>query len=145
MDPRVLQALAEWEGSVPSDETADPIWTLNCYRVARYLVDMVATDAAALRVHADAKTIGQLTRAVASIGANLSEGYSRRTSSDRARFYGYALGSAREASLWYRSIAPFLAPHVLELRMLLLSQERRLLVGMLKAVQKASGSRFESG
>ncbi|HID86326.1 MAG TPA: four helix bundle protein, partial [Anaerolineae bacterium] len=40
-------------------------------------------------------------RAVGSIGANIAEGYSRRSGKDQARFYEYSLGSAREARTWY--------------------------------------------
>jgi four helix bundle protein len=43
----------------------------------------------------------QLYRALGSIRANLAEGYSRSSGRDRARFYEYALGSAREAREWY--------------------------------------------
>ncbi len=38
---------------------------------------------------------------VGSIRANIAEGYSRGTGKDRARFYEYALGSARESRDWY--------------------------------------------
>ena len=52
----------------------------------------------------DRRTIGladQLYRSLGSIGANLAEGYSRGTGKDRAHFYEYALGSARESRDWY--------------------------------------------
>jgi four helix bundle protein len=39
---------------------------------------------------------GQLRRAAVSIGANLAEGYGRRTSTELARFVRIALGSASE-------------------------------------------------
>jgi len=145
MDPRVLQVLGEWEPTVSADETADPIWQLKSYRVARCLVDLVARDAASLALRVDALTVGQLTRAVASIGANLSEGYSRRSTADRARFYGYALGSAREAALWYRSVAPFLDRRSVEIRMAFLAQERMLVMGMVRSVQRNGGPAFERG
>ena len=145
MNPRVQQVLDEWEPTVTADETADPIWQLKCYRVARCLVDHSARDAVALVPSVDLKTVGQLSRAVASIGANLAEGYSRRSAADRSRFYGYALGSTREAALWYRSVAPFLDRASLELRMAFLAQERMLLLGMLKSVQRGRGPAFEPG
>ena len=104
------------------DETADPIWQLKCYRVARCLIDHAAGDVVALMRVVDPKTVGQLSRAVGSIGANLAEGYSRRSAADRSRFYGYALGSTREATLWYRSVAPFLDRSSLELRMAFLAR-----------------------
>jgi four helix bundle protein len=43
----------------------------------------------------------QLIRAVGSISANIAEGYSRGSGKDQARFYEYALGSARESRGWY--------------------------------------------
>jgi four helix bundle protein len=43
------------------------------------------------------------------VSANIGEGYSRRSGRDRARFYEYALGSAREARDWY-----YKARHVLD-------------------------------
>jgi four helix bundle protein len=49
-------------------------------------------------------TIGlsdRLYRAAGSISSNLAEGYSRGTDGDRARFYEYTLGSARESRDWY--------------------------------------------
>lgn len=145
MNPRVQQVLDEWEPTVAADETADPIWQLKCYRVARCLVDHAACDVVALAPSVDPKTVGQLSRAVASIGANLAEGYSRRSAADRSRFYGYALGSTREAALWYRSVAPFLDRPSLELRMAFLAQERMLLLGMFKSVQRGRGPAFEPG
>ena len=145
MNPRVQQALDEWEPLVGIDETADPIWQLKCYRVARCLIDLVARDVVELGRAADPKTVGQLSRAVSSIGANLAEGYSRRSSADRSRFYGYALGSTREAALLYRSVAPFLESASLELRMAFLAQERMLLLGLLKSVQRRGGPAFEPG
>ena len=50
------------------------------------------------------RTIGlsdRLHRALGSISANLAGGYSRGTDGDRARFYEYARGSARESRDWY--------------------------------------------
>lgn len=98
-----------------------------------------------MRSRVDDATLSQLSRAVASIGANLSEGYSRRSVSDRARFYGYAMGSARESALWYRAVSPMLGHTELELRMLFLAQERMLLMGMIRSVQRAGGKKFEAG
>ena len=145
MNPHVQQSLDAWEPSVAPDETADPIWQLKCYRVARCLIDHTAGDVVALMSTVDPKTVGQLSRAVGSIGANLAEGYSRRSAADRSRFYGYALGSTREATLWYRCVAPFLDRASLELRMGFLAQERMLLIGMLKSVQRGGGPAFEPG
>jgi len=136
MDPLVERTLAEWESTVDREEVTDPLWRLYAYRVARCLLDQANEDALVLTPVADPKTVSQLVRAVSSVGANVSEGYSRRTGSDRARFYSYALGSSREAMVWYRTVARHLEAKLLSLRMAFLVQERRLLIGMLKSAQR---------
>jgi four helix bundle protein len=145
MDTQVEKVLEVWAAKVPVEETADPIWNLHAYRVARCLVDQVENDRSELAARVDSATFSQLSRSVASIGANLAEGYSRRSGADRARFYGYALGSAREAMLWYRSVAWALDGTALALRMAFLVQQRRLLLGMLKAVQRQVTPPFVKG
>lgn len=145
MDVIVEQALADWATTIESGETADPIWNLLGYRIARCLVDQAQGDGVHLINHVDPKTVSQLSRAVASIGANIAEGYSRRSVADRSRFYGYALGSTREATVWYRSVASTLDAPTLALRMAFLAQERRLIIGMLKSVQREGGPPFEAG
>jgi four helix bundle protein len=145
MDVIVEQALADWAPTIEAGETADPIWNLLAYRIARCLVDQAQGDSEHLVRHVDPKTVSQLSRAVASIGANIAEGYSRRSAADRSRFYGYALGSAREATVWYRSVASNLDATTLALRMAFLAQERRLIMGMVKSVQREGGPPFETG
>lgn len=65
-----------------------------------------------------------------SISANLAEGYSRGTGRDRARFYEYALGSARESRDWYYKGRHILGPAVTTHRLNLLTQIIRLLLTM---------------
>jgi four helix bundle protein len=145
MDTIVERALAEWAPTIGAGEIADPIWNLLAYRIARCLVDQAQGDSAQLVTQVDPKTVSQLSRSVASTGANIAEGYSRRSAADRSRFYGYALGSAREATIWYRSMALSLDASTLALRMAFLAQERRLIIGMLKSVQREGGPPFEAG
>ena len=145
MDTIVERALADWAPTIGADEIGDPILNLVAYRIARCLVDQAQGDSAHLVKHADPKTVSQLSRAVASIGANIAEGYSRRSAADRSRFYGYALGSTREATVWYRSVATNIDAATLALRMAFLAQERRLIMGMLKSVQREGAPPFESG
>ena len=73
----------------------------------------------------------QLYRAVGSICANIQEGYSRGTGKDRARFYEYALGSARESRGWYYRGRKILADIVVQHRLNLLNQIIRLLLTMI--------------
>jgi len=143
MDTIIEQTLAKWEQSIAREEVTDPVWRIHAYRVARCLLDQANSDAVVLATRADEKTLRQLVRAVGSISANVAEGYSRRTGADRSRFYSYALGSSREAMVWYRTVAHGLDAETLGVRMAFLVQERRLLIGMLKAVQRNGGPSFE--
>ena len=93
---------AEWLKSVPETITNDPLWNQESYRLALFAAELAWHDAT--KLFRDARTrelAGQLIGAVGSIGANISEGYSRGYPKDRARFYEYALGSAWEARTWY--------------------------------------------
>jgi four helix bundle protein len=75
--------------------------------------------------------LDQLIRAVGSIGANIAEGYSRGSARDRARFYEYALGSAREARDWYWKVRHGLDEATLAARLSLMTQLVRLLLRMM--------------
>jgi hypothetical protein len=57
----------------------------------------------------------------------------------RSRFYSYALGSVREAIWWYSALEDELGDRVVVERVESLSRIRRLLVGILKAVQARQG------
>ena len=74
---------------------------------------------------------GQLYAAVASISANLKEGYSRSSGRDRARFFEYALGSARETEVWYEASKRLLTPKILEARASSLAEIKRLLLAII--------------
>ena len=73
----------------------------------------------------------QLVRAIGSVGAQIAEGYSRRSRADRIRFYEYALGSTEEAITWYETARPVLDASVLEARLAGLVSIRRLLLVMI--------------
>ena len=142
MDIELLAELATWEESVSPAETGDPLWKLHAYRVSRYLLDCCLTDIRDAAPPMHAQTVDQLRRAVASISANLSEGYSRRTPSERVRFYSYALGSIREATVWYTTVRAHMPSGRLQHRMALIAQVRRLLLGMLGSVNRAGATPF---
>ncbi|MGC9349135.1 MAG: four helix bundle protein [Anaerolineae bacterium] len=92
----------EWEESVPDELKRDALWTVEAYRLALFASDLTWRDLQKLATERRTRSLAdQLYRAVGSIGANLAEGYSRSTGHDRARFYEYALGSARESREWY--------------------------------------------
>ena len=91
-----------WERAVSSPFQNDPIWRMTAFRMSVYLLDQVWDDIQLLRRHRVLDPVSaQLYRAVGSIGANLSEGYTRSSGMDRVRLYEYALGSTRESQLWY--------------------------------------------
>lgn len=73
----------------------------------------------------------QLYHSLGSISANIAEGYSKSSGKDRARFYEYALGSARKARDWYFKSRHILIPTLIEQRLDYLSQIIRLLLTIL--------------
>jgi four helix bundle protein len=92
-----------WSATLPADVTADPLWRMAVYRLALFLMDVAWGDATVLDRGITRPVAVQLYRAVASVPANIAEGYGRQSGRDRARFYEYALCSAREAAVWYRA------------------------------------------
>ncbi len=124
----------EWVASVPPEITDDTLWRLEAYRLALLATDLAWSDVCKLA--ADRKTVGpsdQLYRAVGSIAANIAEGYSRRSGKDQARFYEYALGSAREARGWYYQGRHVLGKEVTAHRLDLVTQIIRSLLTIIPA------------
>ena len=110
--------------------TSDRLWQVAAFRTAMHLIDDARVDTEQLsRARLYEPTSRQLFRAVGSIAANLSEGYSRSTGLDRARFFEYSLGSVRESLVWYYAgrrviglrLADDRAARLVELRRLLLT------------------------
>jgi four helix bundle protein len=124
----------EWLAAVPPEFTQDPLWRMEVYRLSVFAGDLAWRDVS--KLIKDKRTIGladQLYRAIGSIGANVAEGYSRRSGKDQARFYEYALGSAREARGWYRQGRHVLSEAVAAHRVGLLTQIARLLLTIIPA------------
>jgi four helix bundle protein len=122
---------AEWVKSVPKEITEDSLWKMEAYRLALFAADLAWCDCTKLMQDKRTRGLaGQLYEAVGSIGANLSEGYSRGTGKDRARFYEYSLGSARESRTWYYDGRHILGETVTQHRLRFLSQLIRLLLSM---------------
>ena len=120
-----------WAKTVPAEMTGDSLWKMEAYRLALFAADLGWHDVTKLT--GDRRTLdvaSQLYRALGSIEANISEGYSRGTGRDRARFYEYALGSARESRGWYYKGRYVLGESVTEHRLKLLTQMVRLLLAM---------------
>jgi four helix bundle protein len=138
-------ALVEWESRQHEAITGDPVWRLNCYREALFLLEGVRQDVKELgRPAAHVGAASQLLSAVGSVAANIAEGYGRPTTADRVRFFSYALGSAREAIAWYMTIRPSTDDAGVEERIVRLARIRRMLIGLLTRLRTRSGRPFDS-
>lgn len=123
---------AEWEQTISNSIKADSLWKMKAYRLATLMGDLAWHDATKLAQ--DRRTFGvsdQLYRAVGSLGANLAEGYSMGTGKNRARYYEYALGSARESRDWYHKGRHILGTAVFEHRIQILAEIIKLLLTMI--------------
>ena len=133
----MLRAEKEWTGyedwaeTVPEEIAGDSLWKMEAYRLALFASDIGWHDVTKL-MH-DKRTLDlsdQFYRALGSISANLAEGYSRGTGKDRARFYEYALGSARECRDWCYKGRYVLGLEIADHRIRLLTRIIRLLLTM---------------
>jgi four helix bundle protein len=105
---------------------------MRVYRLACELVRESWEDADKLTRHrAMEKIAAQLYAAVGSIAANLGEGYAHSSGKDRARIFEYALGSARESIVWFRSAEPVLGADVVATRVDKLDEIRRMLMAII--------------
>jgi four helix bundle protein len=89
------------------------------------------------------ETATQLYGAIGSARANLAEGYGRSAGRERARFFEYALGPARESREWYVHARHVLGePRVLR-RTVILDEIVRMLLAIIprereRAIRKAT-------
>ncbi len=121
----------EWEATVHEMITGDALWRVQAYRLALFAADIGWEDVTSLAQDRRTRALSdQLYRALGSVSANIAEGYSRGTGKDRARFYEYALGSARESRDWYYKARHVLDDAVIEHRLSLQTQIIRLLLKM---------------
>lgn len=123
---------ATWNQTVPQAITGDPLWKVEAYRLALFLVDIGWQDVT--KLVSDKRTLSlsdQLYRALGSISANIAEGYSKSSGKDRVRFYEYALGSARETRGWFYKGRHLLGETVTHHRLQLTAQIIRLLLTMI--------------
>lgn len=107
---------------------------MEVYRLSLFSIDLAWHDVS--KLIRDKRTISladQLNRAVGSISANIAEGYSRQSGRDQARFYEYALGSARETRNWYYQGRHILTEVVASHRMGLMTQIIRQLLAIIPA------------
>lgn len=135
----------EWQITVSDDIKNDMLWKMSVYKYALFIGEIGWFDVTKLqgdpRLY---KVSNQLYGALGSISANISEGYSRGSNKERAHFYEYALGSARESRDWYYKSRHVLGAHVFQHRLELLTQIIRLLLTMIpqergKSLHEESG------
>ena len=120
-----------WKEQVPDEIRKDPLWEIEVYRLSLFASDVCWRDTGTLREERRTRSLAdQLYRSVGSISANVAEGFSRGTGKDRARFYEYALGSARESRDWYFKGRFVLGEEVVAHRHNLMTQIIRLLLVM---------------
>lgn len=139
MDPLEIE-FAKWETITPPELFGDPIWKLPAYRISRFLAMAVQTDADMIRKRST-RVAEQLESSVDSVRINISEGYGRLHGRERARFYEYALGSAREAREWYAKADRYLAPGTAVGRAKLLTRAIKILTVAIPQERAGSSER----
>jgi four helix bundle protein len=146
--PDLVTVYDRWVGRLPESVTADSIWKVSAYKQSLYARKRAWPDSVKTSRHRLGEPIGrQLYRSVASIAANIADGWSRTTGLDRARFFEYALSSAREAIVWYLAASPMLGPALTAERIARLAQLRRLLLVRIQTerVRRGRVSRTSTG
>lgn len=122
---------AEWEKGVPAVIREDLLCKMKVYRDSLFLSDICWRDVSKLAKDARVRSLAsQLYRSVGSICANLEEGYSKNSAKDRARFYEYALGSARESRGWYYRGRHILSEAVSDHRIEMLTEIVKMLLAI---------------
>ncbi len=128
-----------WIETVSKEIKADALWQMRVYKLALFAGDIAWYDVSKLMQDLRTRSLAdQLYRASGSVSANIAEGYSRSTGKDRARFYTYALGSARESRDWYHKSLPILGPRVTEHRIQLYTEIIRLLLTIVQRQRTAT-------
>jgi four helix bundle protein len=123
---------AEWEATLPAAFRRDPIWRTPAYRYGLWLANLAKQDVKVLHGDRDSRNnADQLLRAVEAISSNLSEGYACATGPERARYYGYALTSTREAIDWYLKAREVLGDEVFDQRYSVLERVIRILTAII--------------
>jgi four helix bundle protein len=120
-----------WLNTIPKEISNDAVWNLKVYRAALYISDLCWQDTQLIKDHRYFSLADQLYRAVGSISANITEGYSRKSLKEKARFYEIALGSARESKGWYFKSRHILGAKLALHRIKLLTSVIKLLLSMI--------------
>ena len=135
---------SEWLEQIPDGIRGDLLWSMEVYRTALFAADISWHDLVPLqKVQGTRGLTDQLYRAVCSVSANIAEGYSKSGAKDRARFYEYALGSARESRDWYYKARHILGNEVTNHRLVELTSVIRLLITMIPRQRAAPNLRSD--
>ncbi|MBI2333047.1 MAG: four helix bundle protein [Chloroflexi bacterium] len=131
--------------TVPGEITQDPLWGLEVYRLGFFIADITWDDTEALFKNSSTRNAAdQIRRSLDSISANIAEGYSRSTGKDRARYFEYSLGEAREARERIYKVRRVMKPEVVVHRLKILTQIVKMLNGFVPT-QRKKGIREEQG
>jgi four helix bundle protein len=118
----------EWILTVPEEIKRDPLWSLEVYRLGLLIGDISWDDTECLDNSSHTRgAADQIRRSLDSVSANIAEGYSRSTPKDRARYFEYSLGEAREARDRYYKVRRALKQEVVLHRIKLLTQIIKIL------------------
>lgn len=120
----------EWIEQVPIELKDDAVWSLKVYQIALFVADLCWLDIKPILKQRLFSLSDQLYRSVGSISANITEGYSRYSFKEQARFYEIALGSTREAKDWYFKSRHILGEKTATHRIKLLTSIAKLLLTM---------------
>jgi four helix bundle protein len=135
----------EWLTTVLPDITQDPLWNLEVYRLGVFVADIGWEEIESLnKKNVTREPAEQIASSLNSISANIAEGYSRSTGKDRARYFEYSLGEAREARDRYFKVRRFLKQEVLLHRIKILTQIVKIL-NVFVPTQRKHGIREEKG
>jgi len=127
----------EWLTTVPPEITEDPLWKLDVYRLSLFVAEIGWEDVVLLNKNDLTRDAAdQIIRSLNSISANIAEGYSRSTGKDRARYFEYALGEAREARDRYFKTRRVLKQEVVLHRIKILTQIVKILNTFVPAQRK---------
>lgn len=129
--------------TVPEEIRQDPLWNLEVYRLGLFIGDITWEDTEHLDKTPHTRgAADQIRRSLDSISANIAEGYSRSTGKDRARYFEYSLGEAREARDRYYKVRRALKPEVVLHRIKVLTQIVKIL-SVFVPTQRKHGIREE--
>ncbi|SMO38633.1 four helix bundle protein [Gracilimonas mengyeensis] len=121
----------EWVQLVPFEIKNDVIWNIEAYQLGLFISDICWKDSESIMSKRRFSLADQLYRSVGSISANITEGYSRLSNKEKARFCEIALGSAREARDWYFKSRHILGVQIANERISMLTSIAKLLQTMI--------------